>query len=44
MNRDLTQGGITKTMLLFELAMTEGYILQQVYTIAAPWVVGNLIG
>ena len=34
MNRDLTQGGITKTMLLFALPMTAGNLLQQFYNIA----------
>ena len=44
MNRDLTQGGITKTMLLFALPMTAGNLLQQFYNIADTWVVGHFLG
>lgn len=44
MNRDLTQGGITKTMLLFALPMIAGNLLQQFYNIADTWVVGHFLG
>lgn len=44
MNRDLTQGGIAKTMLLFALPMIAGNLLQQFYNIADTWVVGNFLG
>ena len=44
MNRDLTQGGITKTILLFALPMTAGNLLQQFYNIADTWVVGHFLG
>lgn len=44
MNQDLTQGGITKTMLLFALPMIAGNLLQQFYNIADTWVVGHFLG
>lgn len=44
MHRDLTEGGITKTMLLFALPMIAGNLLQQFYNIADTWVVGHFLG
>ena len=44
MHRDLTEGGITKTMLLFALPMIAGNLLQQFYNIADSWVVGHFLG
>lgn len=44
MNRDLTKGNITKTMLLFALPMIAGNILQQFYNIADTFIVGKFLG
>lgn len=44
LNRDLTKGNITKTMLLFALPMTAGNILQQFYNIADTLIVGKFLG
>lgn len=44
MHRDLTEGGITKTMLFFALPMIAGNLLQQFYNIADTWVVGHFLG
>ena len=44
MNRDLTDGNITKTMLLFALPMIAGNLLQQFYNIADTLIVGRFIG
>ena len=44
MNRDLTEGNITKTMLLFALPMIAGNILQQFYNIADTLIVGKFLG
>ena len=44
MRRDLTQGNITKSMLLFALPMIAGNLLQQFYNIADTWVVGHFLG
>lgn len=44
MNRDLTAGSITKTMLLFALPMMIGNILQQFYNIADTLIVGRVLG
>ena len=44
MNRDLTRGNITKTMLLFALPMIAGNILQQFYNIADTFIVGKFLG
>ena len=44
MNRDLTKGNITKTMLLFSLPMIAGNILQQFYNIADTFIVGKFLG
>jgi len=44
LNRDLTKGNITKTMLLFALPMIAGNILQQFYNIADTFIVGKFLG
>ena len=44
MQRDLTRGGITKTMLLFAAPMIAGNLLQQMYNIADTMVVGRYLG
>ena len=44
MNRDLTKGNITKTMLLFALPMIAGNILQQFYNIADTFIIGKFLG
>lgn len=44
MNRDLTKGNITKTILLFALPMIAGNILQQFYNIADTFIVGKFLG
>ena len=44
MNRDLTRGSITKTMLLFALPMMIGNVLQQFYNIADTLIVGRVLG
>lgn len=44
MNRDLTQGNVTKTMLLFAGPMILGNLLQQCYNIADTLIVGKFLG
>ena len=44
MNRDLTQGRITHTMLLFALPMIAGNLLQQAYNVADTLIVGQCLG
>ena len=44
MNRDLTQGPVTKSMLLFALPMILGDLLQQCYNIADTLIVGQFLG
>ena len=44
MNRDLTRGDITKTLLLFALPMIAGNLLQQFYNIADTLIVGRVLG
>lgn len=44
MQRDLTQGSITKTLLLFALPMMAGNLLQQFYNIADTLIVGRFLG
>ena len=41
---DLTQGGITTTLLQFTLPMLAGSLLQQCYNIADTLIVGQCIG
>lgn len=42
--RNLTEGNILKTMLLFSLPMILGNLLQQIYNIADTMVVGHYLG
>lgn len=44
MNRDLTQGPILKSMLLFAVPMILGNLLQQCYNIADTLIVGRFLG
>lgn len=44
MNKDLTTGNVTKTMLLFAGPMIVGNLLQQFYNIADTLIVGKFIG
>ena len=44
MQRSLTQGPITRNILLFALPLMLGNLLQQMYNIADTWVVGRFLG
>lgn len=44
MEKDLTQGSVTKTMLLFACPMIIGNLLQQCYNIADTLIVGRSLG
>ena len=44
MKKDLTQGNVTKTMLLFAYPMILGNLLQQCYNIADTLIVGRFLG
>lgn len=44
MQKDLTQGSITKTILLFAMPMIIGNLLQQFYNIADTLIVGRFLG
>lgn len=44
MTKDLTQGPITKTMLLFSVPMILGNLLQQLYNVADTLIVGQFLG
>ncbi len=44
MKHQLTQGPITKTMLLFALPMIAGNLLQQTYNVADTLIVGRFLG
>lgn len=44
MKKDLTQGSVTKVMLLFAGPMILGNMLQQCYNIADTWIVGKFLG
>lgn len=44
MNRDLTRGPVTKSMLLFALPMILGNLLQQFYNVADTLIVGQFLG
>lgn len=44
MNHSLTQGPITRNMLLFALPLMVGNLLQQMYNLADAWVVGRFLG
>ena len=44
MKGDLTQGGITKGLLLFSLPLICGNLLQQAYNLTDTWLVGRFLG
>ena len=44
MNRDLTRGPVTRSMLLFAIPMILGNLLQQCYNIADTLIVGQFLG
>ncbi|MFR8284916.1 MAG: hypothetical protein ACLU9R_14015 [Faecalibacterium sp.] len=44
MQRSLTKGPITNSILLFVLPLMLGNLLQQMYNIADTWVVGRFLG
>ena len=44
MQRSLTKGPITNSILLFVLLLMLGNLLQQMYNIADTWVVGRFLG
>lgn len=44
MKKDLTQGAITKGMIVFAIPMILGNLLQQLYNVADTFVVGNFLG
>ena len=44
MNHDLTEGNVTKSLLVFAGPMILGNLLQQCYNIADTWVVGKYVG
>ena len=44
MTKDLTQGNVTKTMLMFAYPMILGNLLQQCYNIADSFIVGKFLG
>ena len=42
--RNLTQGGIARSLMLFTLPMMAGSLLQQAYNLTDTWIVGHYIG
>lgn len=44
MQKNLTEGSVTKTILLFSLPMIAGNLLQQLYNIADTLIVGRFVG
>lgn len=44
MQRDMTRGSVTKTILLFALPMIFGNLLQQLYNVADTLIVGRFLG
>ena len=44
MERDLTEGGITRSLVLFSLPMILGNLIQQLYNVADTLIVGKTIG
>ncbi len=44
MQRSLTKGPITSSILLFSLPLMLGNLLQLMYNIADTWVVGRFLG
>ena len=43
MNNQLTQGSITKSLILFSIPMIIGNLLQQFYNVADTFIVGQLM-
>ena len=44
MKRNLTEGNVTKSLLLFAAPMILGNLMQQMYNIVDTWVVGKYVG
>ena len=44
MNNQLTQGSITKSLILFSIPMIIGNLLQQFYNVADTFIVGQFLG
>lgn len=44
MQRSLTKGPITSSILLFALPLMLGNLLQQMYNFADTWVIGRFLG
>lgn len=44
MKRNLTEGNVTKSLLLFAAPMILGNLMQQLYNIVDTWVVGKYVG
>ena len=44
MKGDMTQGGITKGLLLFAIPLVCGNLLQQLYNLVDTWLVGRFLG
>ena len=44
MKKNLTEGSVTGSMLLFAVPMILGNLLQQCYNLADAWIVGRYIG
>lgn len=44
MNRDLTEGSITKSMIIFALPLIFGNMLQQLYNVVDTYIVGQFLG
>lgn len=42
--RNMTEGSITRHLILFALPMFAGSVLQQLYNVVDSWVVGNYVG
>lgn len=41
--RNLTQGGIARSLMLFTLPMMAGSLLQQAYNLTDTWIVGQSV-
>lgn len=44
MQRDLTRGSVTRSLILFSLPLMAGNLLQQCYNLADTWIVGRFLG
>lgn len=44
MQRDLTQGNVMRSLILFSLPLMTGNLLQQCYNLADTWIVGRFLG